>query len=41
MIVFTGWMVNGKLQKDPPEEFLQKVREAFEEVCGVKLIPKE
>ena len=40
MVKFTGYTVNGKLQKDPPPEFVRKVKNAFTEVLGVKFIPK-
>lgn len=41
MVVFEGWMVNGNLQKEPPQEWLDKLFKAFEETCNVELTPKE
>lgn len=41
MVVFEGWMIDGKLQKEPPKEFMEKLIKAFEETFNVKITPKK
>jgi hypothetical protein len=33
---FLGYEVNGVLQKDPPEELIERVRQAFQEEYDLK-----